>query len=242
MKILSTLFFCVLVGQPSQTYDLIKLLKLHIGNKDNDKALLLIQEHPEVLNIKDDNGSSGLMLLAYSELVDVFAEAIELKITFSFHEAIVAGKRELVVDYLNQSNFDMVNIHSTDGFTPLSLAAFFNQTEIAKYLLKKGADPNIPATNTSKVNAFHSAIAKENYELCEILLLHGADVNATQMQNVAGLHSAVHRGNLALTKLLVKNGATIGLEMDNGDTALIIAKKEEHKLIEEYLMKELYSR
>lgn len=131
---------------------------------------------------------------------------------------------------------NLSNTHSDDGFTPLSLAGFFNQTKIAQLLLEKGADPNIPATNASKVNSLHSAIAKENYKLCKILIKKGVDVNAVQMQKVTALHSAVHRGNLDLTKLLIENGATINLKMDNGDTALIIAEREGHKSIEKYLL------
>ncbi|OEJ98599.1 hypothetical protein A8C32_05210 [Flavivirga aquatica] len=158
-------------------------------------------------------------------------KAIELKNSFSFHEAIVCGKIEIVNSYFEKSNSNLVNTHSSDGFTPLSLAAFFNQTAIAKLLIENGADPNLSATNPSKVNALHSAIAKEHYELCKILLEKGANVNATQIQNVTALHAAVHRGNLTLTKLLIENGASIGLKMDNGDTPLIIAKREDHKNI-----------
>ena len=127
------------------------------------------------------------------------------------------------------------NQYSNDGFTPLSLAAFFNQTEIAKLLLENGAEPNLHATNPSKVNALHSAVAKENYELCKILIDYGANVNATQMQSVTALHAATHRGNLKLIKLLVENGAEINVKMDNGDTAIDIAGKVGHKDVKTYL-------
>lgn len=103
----------------------------------------------------------------------------------------------------------MINTHSDDGFSLLSLAAFFDQTEIAKSLIEFGADPNLSAKNPSRVNALHSAVAKENYELCMLLIEKGANVNAVQMQNVTALHSAVHRGNLDLVKLLVENEASI---------------------------------
>jgi len=236
MKLLSTLLFCTLIGLTSNTNDMIEKLKTHIQNKESKKIILLIKQNPEVLNLEDENGTSGLMIIAYSGLEKVFEEAIELKKSFSFHEAIVAGKMEVVKNYLEQNNTDLINTYSNDGFTPLSLAAFFNQTEIAKLLVKNGANPNLSATNPSKVNALHSAIAKENYELCEILLAKGADVNAVQVQNVTALHSAVHRGNLELTKLLIENGASMSLKMDNGDTAIIIAEREGHKSIAEYIL------
>ncbi len=236
MKLLSTLLFCTLIAITSNTNDMIKKLKTHIQNKESDKTISFIKLNPEVLTQEDENGTSGLMIIAYSGLEKVFEKAIELKKSFSFHEAIVSGKMEVVKNYLEQNNADFINTYSNDGFTPLSLAAFFNQTEIAKLLVENGADPNLSATNPSKVNALHSAIAKENYELCKILIEKGVNVNAIQVQNVTALHSAVHRGNLELTKLLIENGALVGLKMDNGDTALIIAKRENHKSIEEYLL------
>lgn len=236
MKTLITVFFCTLIGLTPKTTNMIELLKTHIKNKEADKVISLIKDNPEVLNLIDDNGSSGLMIIAYSGLEKAIEKAIELKKSFSFHEAIVCGKANIVKGYLDNADFDMINTHSNDGFTPLSLAGFFNQTEIAKLLLEKGADPNLSATNPSKVNALHSAIAKENYELCQILLKKGADVNRVQVQNVTALHSAVHRGNLDLVKLLIENNASITLKMDNGDTALIIAEREGHNSIAEYLL------
>ncbi len=215
---------------------LIEQLKTHIQNRDEDKVLILIKNHPEVINLEDENGSSGLMLVAYSGFVDAFAEAVLRKTSFSFHEAIVCGKKEIVEQFLEQSDTDWANTHSKDGFPPLSLAAFFDQTEIALLLLDNGADPNLAATNPTKVNPLHSAVAKENYELCKILLEKGANVNARQMQNVTALHSAVHRGNLELTKLLMENGAEPNLIMDNGDTAMIIANREGHGPVEAYLL------
>lgn len=216
---------------------MIDSLKTLIKNKDAEKTSTFIKKHPEVLSLTDDNGSSGLMLLAYSELKEAFEEAIELKDSFTFHEAIVCGQNDEVNAYLKKDSSSLINRYSTDGFTPLSLAGFFNQTEIAKTLLNLGADPNIPATNPSKVNALHSAVAKENYELCELFIKNGVNVNALQMQNVTALHSAVHRGNLELVKLLVENGAKVSIKMDNGDTALDIAKKEKHKDIELFFLR-----
>ena len=235
MRLITVTLFFALIGPMTNPSDMVEKLKTHIQNKEVEKAISFIKQNPEVLDLKDENGSSGLMLIAYSELDQVFEKAIDLKVSFSFHEAIVCGKMEILNSYFQNSNVDVANSFSNDGFTPLSLAAFFNQTEIAKFLLAKGADPNLSAKNPSKVNALHAAIAKENVELCRLFIEQGVDVNAVQTQNVTALHSAVHRGNLALTKLLVENGASIDLKMDNGDTALMIAQREGHQQIEEYL-------
>lgn len=215
---------------------MIDLLKAYIKSKEVDKIISMIIEHPEVLDERDENASSGLLIIAYSGIEEAFNKAKEFKNIFTFHEAIVCGKMNLVKNYVLQDK-SCVNQYSDDGFAPLSLAAFFDETEIAEMLLKNGASPNLHATNPSKVNALHAAVAKENYELCKLLMEYGVNVNATQTQNVTALHSAVHRGNLKLVKLLVGNGADIHLKMDNGDTAISIAEKEGHNEVKEYLEK-----
>jgi ankyrin repeat protein len=87
----------------------------------------------------------------------------------------------------------------------------------------------------SNVNALHAAVAKNNYELCKLLIENGADVNISQMQNVTPLHSAAHRGNLSIVQLLVNHGATIEAKMDNGDNAMIIATRDKHQEVINYL-------
>lgn len=217
---------------------MIDQLKKLLANRDEDEIITLITDHPEVLDEQDPNGSSGIMLLAYIGLQNALKQAKALKKSFSFHEAIVCGKSKVVEDYLSKDNL-ITNTYSLDGFTPLSLAAFFDQTEIAKLLLKHGADPALQATNPSKVNALHSAVAKENHELCTILVASGMDLNLGQTQQVTALHSAAHRGNLKLVELLVENGAEIQVKMEDGSTPLDLAKKDGHEAVVRYLESKL---
>ena len=215
---------------------MLDTLKTYLKERDSKNLIQFITENPQSLDIKDENGASGLMLIAYNGLDEVLTAAKNLKSSFSFHEAITCGNQEIVIEYLkSQEGSNLVNALSDDGFSPLSLAAFFNQSELAQLLLKHGADPNICATNPAKVNALHAAVAKQNYELCKLFIQNGVDVNAVQIQNVTALHSAVHRGNLKLTQLLVENGASSTLPMDNGDTPISIAKREGHHEIASFL-------
>lgn len=215
---------------------MIETLKTLIQKKDIDELIKLIKDNPGVLDQKDKDGSSGFLLTAYCGMPEVFEAAKEHKRHFSFHDAILSGKNDLVDMYLKQ-NTSMVNDFSNDGFTPLSLASFFNQTEIAKKLLHQGADPNMQAINPSRVNALHAAVAKENVELCKLFLENGADVNVTQTQQVTPLHSAAHKGNLALVKLLIEHGANVDDSMENGETAISLAKKDKHQDVVKYLEK-----
>ena len=234
MRKIGLLISALLITMNINANTMIDSLKTYIKNREPDKILRLLQENPEVLDQQDETGTSGLLLIAYSGMPSVFEMAKSLKKTFSFHEAIVCGKMEQVKE-LHKDGSNGIDEYSGDGFTPVSLAAFFDQTEIAIWLLEQGADPNLHATNASKVNALHAAVAKGNVELCKLLIQKGADVNAPQMQQVTALHSAAHRGNLELVQLLVQNGADVNLKMENGDTALSIAQRDSHKEVAVYL-------
>lgn len=215
---------------------MIQVLKTHSKNKDADKVISLITSNPEILNFRDYYGSSGLMIIAYNDLEKALKKAIDLKKILSFHEAIVCGKTEAVNEHLRQYKSKGINALSQDGYPPLCLAALFHQTEIAKLLIKYGADVNLAAKNVSRVTPLQSAIAKENYELCTVLLKAGANPNIAQMQNATALHSAVYRGSLTLTKLLVENGAFISTRMYTGETAMSIAKEKGYQEIVAYLL------
>jgi|VirMetMinimDraft_7_1064189.scaffolds.fasta_scaffold34033_1 ankyrin repeat protein len=215
---------------------MIQLLKTHSKNKDTNEVLSLINSNPEILNSSDHYGSSGLMIIAYNKLDKALEQAIELKKKLSFHEAIICGKIDLVKDYLHKYKADEMNALSPDGYPPLCLAALFNQTEIAKLLIKHKANVTLIARNVSRVTALQSAVAKENYELCSILLEAGANPNVPQIQNATALHSAVYRGNLALTKLLIEHGAFTTIEMNTGETAMSIAESKGNQEIKDYLM------
>ena len=227
MKKLSISILAISLSLNLNAFNMIDTLKEYIQNKEEHKIIKLISTNPEVLDSKDSNGSSGFFLIAYSGLTIPFETAKTNKKSFDFHEAIVSGKIQIVNDSI-ANNPELVNTYSLDGFSPLSLAAFFDQTEIIELLLNNNSDPNLKATNPSKVNALHSAVAKENLKICELLLEFNVNVNSTQMSNVTALHSATHRGNLNLVKLLINNGADVNSKMDNGDTALTIAENEGH--------------
>lgn len=209
-------------------------LKTLIRNRESEKLVTFISNNPEILDRLDENGSSGSLLIAYSGIEAAVKKAKELKHSFTFHEAIVYGKLDLVKDFLT-NDAALVNTYSKDGFTPISLAAFFDQTEIAILLLQHGADPTGHATNPSKVNALHSAVAKNNLELCRLFIQFGVNVNAPQTQNITPLHSAAHLGNLKIVQLLVEHGALIDYKMDSGKTAIDFANDDGHAEVTKYL-------
>ena len=58
------------------------------------------------------------------------------------------------------------------GFTPLTEAVYSGKTDVVRYLLEKGADPNFQVQ--SGMTALHYALFKKRYEIAEILLENGS--------------------------------------------------------------------
>jgi ankyrin repeat protein len=148
-----------------------------------------------------------------------------------------------------------VNIAGPDGTTALLLAIVNAHFDLAALLLEKGANPNL--ADDSGMAALYAAVdmhtmptvlarpeAKPSGEIdhvrmVELLLAHGADVNAQLKspllirQNLEGdrglgagttpLMRAAKSGDLALMRLLFEHGADLTLTQRNGSTVLMIA-------------------
>jgi ankyrin repeat protein len=196
-----------------------------IKTNDNDKLAQIIGNDPLLANAKTEQGVSLLQFAAYCRNKSAIKILRSRKNELDLYEAASTGDIDTVTTLIGQGR-QPVNSFSTDGFTPLGLASFFGYIEIVKFLLDAGADPNIASNNQLKVAPLHSACAISNYEIAELLIKHGADVNAKQTQGVTPLHSAAHNGQPALAKLLIENGADLNARMDNGQTPALMAEEK----------------
>jgi uncharacterized protein len=128
-------------------------------------------------------------------------------------EAAALGRTERLRELLDEDPA-LANAFGGDGFQPLGLACFFGHVEAARVLLARGADPNSLARNEHvQAGPLHSASASENkgedvrYELCALLLDHGADANLAQGGGVTALDAARQNGDERLERLLIDRGA-----------------------------------
>ena len=117
---------------------------------------------------------------------DGVAELLAQEPELNVFEAAALGRAERLRELLAEDPGN-ADAYADDGFQPLGLACFFGHVEAARLLLERGADPNTLARNEHiRTNALHAAAAGENkdeptrYELCELLLEHGADPSIPQ--------------------------------------------------------------
>jgi hypothetical protein len=143
----------------------------------------------------------------------------------SIHDLVLNGNLEQMGDPNKRIN----------GVTPLLVAAIYGRTELVSQLVELGADanasndkkwsalhlavyykssltpflikgvnPNLP--NSDGDTALHIATIKNDYQRCEELLKHGANVNIRNYSGWSPLHYAVYR-NTNLARLFLRHGA-----------------------------------
>jgi uncharacterized protein len=132
-------------------------------------------------------------------------------------------------------NRSLVSLLSTDGWTPLHLAAHFGQTDVVRVLLNKGAQVNARSTNALQNMPLHAAAAGKSVTAAKLLIEHGANVNARQTGGWAPLHAAAQNGDIELARVLVENGADINVRADNQQQPLDLALTKGHQPMVEFL-------
>ncbi|KAK2499997.1 hypothetical protein MC885_004227 [Smutsia gigantea] len=117
-----------------------------------------------------------------------------------------------------------------DGLTALHVAVNTECPEAVRLLLERGAD--IDAVVSKRVRGdiksgrspLIHAVENNSLSMVQLLLQHGANVNAQMYSGSSALHSASGRGLLPLVRTLVRSGADSGLKNCHNDTPLMVAR------------------
>ena len=152
--------------------------------------------------------------------------------TLNAFEAAALGRADRLRELLDDEP-ELTGAWSPDGFQALHLAAFFGRPDATRLLLERGADPaSVSRHEFVKVTPLHSAVAREGAEdlrTVQVLLDHGAPVDARVEGGAAPLHSAAFNGNLAIVEALLARGADPHAAKDDGKTPLDLAREQQHE-------------
>jgi hypothetical protein len=190
--------------------------------------------------------------LASSRHIYVKFDVLEPLVLLHLHAAIKAGDKSAPIVWPNKSLFhgpyryrqfatDYKILYSLTESPepPLSLeevVAIGDVVEV-KRLISQGFDVDERADNNFKT-PLHRAAVKGHWDILELLLAEGADVNAGDHSGRTALHYAVSHDNRNMAYLLiVKAGADVNVKDVGGETALSVAKAKGHTEIVELLRK-----
>lgn len=212
----------------------ITQLETLIENNQLEEIVALLSQKPSLATQLTSHQISPMLLACYYKKMDIASAIVEFMPELSIFDACAVGKFDDVT-LIVFKNPKIVNEYSVDGFTPLGLACYFGHEEIARFLVLKGAEVNLPSKNGFNVFPIHSAVASNNYNIAKMLLDAGAYPNVCQKSGVAPLHSAAQLGNIEMIILLLEHGAEVTLRMEGGKLPADLAAEKGFNEIAEIL-------
>jgi ankyrin repeat protein len=194
----------------------------------------MLNEHPELANIKNEQGVPAILVAIYYDRRDVIALLIQSGATVDLCIAAALGDIKRLVKLLEKN--PPLDAHSTDGWTALHMASYFGKKDAAKMLIEAGAPIRARSSNAMNNHPIHAAAAGKRPEIVDLLIAAGADVNATQAGGFTPLHAAAQNGDVDMAKALLAGGADANIRADNGQLPLDLALGQGHKPVVDILM------
>lgn len=194
-----------------------------------------LANHAQLAEAQDENGISALRAAVYHHQPTIRDLLLPYLPELDIFDAAAVGDTERIEQLLA---FDpsLVASHSTDGWTPLHLAAAFAEENAVRLLLSRGADAHARSHNDLANQPLHACVAMQGSLASARDLIHsGADVNATQSGDVTPLHLAAAQGKLEMVELLLRFGASPTIRTGHGKLPAELARERGHSHLAEHL-------
>lgn len=189
------------------------------------------------LMVAAENGALKVVELLIEKGAEV--NGISLSGATALISAVHTGQLEVVKFLIEKGarvDACLSNVGERNGCTALMLAAQDGRLDIARLLIENGASVNACRSNADRFNgwtALMSAAQTGQLEVARLLIEKGASVNACRSNAGRGsgwtaLMSAAYYGQLKMVELLLANGSDVGATTANGETAPLLAIRNNH--------------
>ncbi len=163
-------------------------------------------------------GAAGAIASAFALAFAAPAAAQFQSEGYKFLEAVKDRKGDEATDMLNKPGNQLVNSRDiTSGDTGLHIVVARSDALWVRFLLQRGADPNI--RNRRGVTPLQLATALGFVEGVEALVKGGANINIADQTGETPLIAAVHARNVPLVRLLLAQGADPDRNDNSGRSA-----------------------
>jgi ankyrin repeat protein len=159
---------------------------------------------------------------------------IDSKGNTPLHQAVYQGGLATVKNLLT-ADVSSLNFKNNKSLTPLLVAVSNLNFDISNLLLKYGADPNISRPSDG-YSPLHVAAENGLSWLGEILLDHGAKIDAPNKDGATPLILAVQWQHRDFTAMLLRRGADTSITDGEGKTAPDYAAESGFKAMEEVFL------
>jgi ankyrin repeat protein len=200
----------------------VKTFHESVRSGDLDAVRASLANDPSLLDARNEAGQTAVLLSKYYGQQEVAKYLMSCGPKLDVFTAAAVGDGDVVFREIDRDPA-LIAGHSPDGWTPLHLAAFFGNREIAEKLIERGAEVDARSTNAMKNTPLHAAAAGRKTELMRLLLDEGANANATQTGGWTALHAAAQNGDREIIEILLAHGADLNVRAENHQSALDLA-------------------
>ena len=205
-----------------------------IRARDEATITRLLQADPSLAATRAPGGESLVLHCCYVG-VPALAPLVRQPHGFDAWEAAALGDVPTLRRCIEEDDDARVR-RSSDGWTPLHLAAFFGRDDAVTLLIDHGAPLDALSTNATRNTPLHAALAGAlSPVIVRRLVFAGADVTARGAHHVTPLHLAASRGDGALCDLLIARGADVQATMEDGATPAQLAATRGYPVLAERL-------
>lgn len=196
-----------------------------IKDRNHDAITQILGDNPDWATYRAPSGESLVLHACYigaPELAPLLLAGRPPSASEAAALGDVAALRNAI-----ENDDDLRVMRSSDGWTPLHLAAFFGNVDAVILLIDHDAPLDALSTNATRNTPLHAAFAgANNPTIIRRLVFAGADVQSRAANHVTPLHLAASRGDYALCDLLISRGADPQARMDDGTTPAMLAEQK----------------